>query len=265
MTAAGSSLNLDGGFVHYLGGMINTTRVIDAYGQLESIGNADPNIPIVGIAGQFMVTHSRWDTATSNVDQIYSDPLLSGGYFEPDYIVGGNAGTLSVFGAQVTVLDGAMSAQAFAGIKQVEAGLAPSGTNPGGNFLPEGGSFILGAASAPTFGNINNDTSTGEPGTVIIQNYAPQLSSVTPGFGANTPLDSAALNALGPADPNDILANTTVPAVPLSTGGFANVAVTEDKIHGKGLVVAQGTTLAVQPGGSIILNAANGMSIFSGA
>ncbi len=99
MTASGSSLNLDGGFVHYLGGMINTTRVIDAYGQLENIGDADPNIPIIGIAGQFTVDHSHW-----NVTEIYTDPLLAGGYYEPDYIVGGNAGTLSVFGAQATVL-----------------------------------------------------------------------------------------------------------------------------------------------------------------
>ncbi len=125
MTASGSSLNLDGGFVHYLGGTINTTRLIDAYGQLESIGNADPDIPIIGIAGQFTVDHSHW-----NVTEIYTDPLLAGGYFEPDYIVGGNAGTLSVLGQTATVLDGAMTAQAFAGIKQMQAGLAPSGTSP---------------------------------------------------------------------------------------------------------------------------------------
>ncbi len=34
--------------------------------------------------------------------------------------------------------------------------------------------------------------------------------------------------------------------------------MTEDSIHGRGLVVAQGTTLAVQPGGSISLKATNG-------
>ncbi len=167
--------------------------------QLENIGNADPNIPIVGIAGQFTVDHSHW-----NVTEIYTDPLLAGGYFEPDYIVGGNAGTLSVFGTQTVVLDGAMSAQAFAGIKQIEAGLAPSGTNPGGNFLPQGGSFILGAASVPTFGNAVNDDLTGELGSVIIQNEAPQLTNVSPGFSATTPLDTNALNALGPNDPDNI-------------------------------------------------------------
>ncbi len=206
MTAAGSSLNLDGGFVHYLGGTINTTRLIDAYGQLESIGNADPNIPIVGVAGQFTVDHSHW-----NVTDIYTDPLFSGGFYEPDYIVGGNAGTLSVFGQTATVLDGAMSAQAFAGIKQIEAGLAPSGTSPGGNFLPEGGSFILGAAFA-TFGNGDGNSITGELNSVIIQNYAPQLGNLAPDFGAVTPLDANALKALGANNPDNILTWTTVPA-----------------------------------------------------
>ena len=35
MTASGSSLNLDGGYVHYLGGIVATTRLIDASGNLD--------------------------------------------------------------------------------------------------------------------------------------------------------------------------------------------------------------------------------------
>ncbi len=95
---------------------------------------------------------------------------------------------------------------------------------------------------------------------MIIQDYAPQLSGLAPGFGATTPLDSSKLNTLGTDDPDNILAWTTVPAVPLSDGGFANVSVTEDKT-GKGLVVAQGTTLSVQPGGQIALNIVQSASI----
>src|SRR5262249_44526277 len=162
------------------------------------------------------------------------------GTYEPDYIVGGNAGTLSVLGQTAVVLDGAMSAQAFAGIKQVQAGLAPSGTSAGGNFLPEGGSFILRAAFA-TYGSTFSQT--GENGTVIIQDYAPQLSDLMPGFDAATPLDTGALDALGASDPDDVLANTIVPAALLGAGGFENVSVTEDKIGGRGLTVAAGTTL----------------------
>ncbi|RWV81678.1 hypothetical protein GW17_00056881, partial [Ensete ventricosum] len=248
MSAAGSLLNLDGGFVHYLGGTIATTRLLDASGNVVDIANASPQNTYVGIAGQFTaITGGHW-----GVTQDFMAPLLSGAYYAAGYIQGGNAGTLSVFGAQATVLDGAMTAQAFAGFKQIEAGRAASGTAAGGNFLPEGGSFILGAAHAPTEGA--GDSLTGAVGSVIIQDYAPQLTNLAPGFSATTPLDNNALNALGPNDPNNILAWTTVPATPLSNGGFANVTVTEDRGLGRGIVVAQGTTLAVQPGGSISLS-----------
>ena len=150
MTASGSSLNLDGGYVHYLGGIVATTRLIDASGNLINIADADPNDTYVGIAGQFSIDHAHW-----GVTQNFSESLLAGSSFEPDYIQGGNAGTLSVFGTQAVVLDGAMNAQAFPGLKQIAAGLAPSGTNAGGGFLPEGGSFGLGAATAPTAGSGN--------------------------------------------------------------------------------------------------------------
>ncbi len=93
---------------------------------------------------------------------------------------------------------------------------------------------------------------------MIVQNYAPELGSLAPNFTATTPLDNNALNALGPNDPNNILAWTTVPAVPLSNGGFANVSVTLDGIEGRQLEVAAGTTLTVQPGGSITLKGFGG-------
>jgi len=162
-----------------------------------------------------------------------------------------------VFGTQAVVLDGVMSAQAFTGLKQAAAGLAPSGTALGGNFVPEGGSFILGAAFATN--GINNGSS-GELGSVIIQGEAPQLANLAPDFGATTPLNTTALNALGSNDPNNILAWTTVPAVPLSTGGFANVSVTVNNEVGQ-IVVAADTTLAVQPGGSITLKAPGTVSV----
>ncbi|MEW6435625.1 MAG: filamentous hemagglutinin family protein [Pseudomonadota bacterium] len=251
MTASGSSLNLNGGYIHYLGGMVATTRLIDASGNLVNIANADPEDTYVGIAGQFSVDHAHW-----GVTQDFTAPLLGGSYYESDYIQGGNAGTLSVFGTQAAVLDGAMTAQAFPGLKQEEAGVAPSGTSTGGNYLPDGGSFILGAATTLTAGNGNNTSLSGETGSVIIQDYAPSLDQLTPDFGAGTPLNTAALNALGADDPDNILAWTTVPAVPLSNGGFANVTITMNRSAGSGAVtVAQGSTLTVQPGGSITINA----------
>src|SRR6202012_4242565 len=163
MTAAGSTINLDGGFVHYLGGYVNTTKLLDSSGHVVDIGDADPNDIFVGVANQFVVHHDHW-----GITETFHTGLNPKGSYRPDFIAGGNAGTLNVFSAQAMVLDGDVSAHAFAGLQQVAAGLAPSGGDAGGSFLPENGSFVLGNGSALTFpGNTNNFN--GQPGSVIIQ------------------------------------------------------------------------------------------------
>src|ERR1700737_4178186 len=87
VTASGSTLNLAGGSLHYLGGMVPAMRLLGADGRIYSTANGNPNVPIVGIAGQFTVNHHRW-----NVTEIYTSALMSGGVQESDYIQGGNAG-----------------------------------------------------------------------------------------------------------------------------------------------------------------------------
>src|SRR6202000_1023565 len=147
MTAAVSTMSLDVCFVHSLVGYINTTKLVDSAGHVVDIGDADPNDIYVGVAGQFTVSHPHW-----GITETYNTSLNPQGIYRPDFIEGGNAGTLSVFGSQATVLDGMVTAEAFPGLQQIAAGLAPSGTAAGGSFLPQGGSFILGAASRPTEG-----------------------------------------------------------------------------------------------------------------
>ncbi|MGH8780555.1 filamentous haemagglutinin family protein [Paraburkholderia sp.] len=242
MTASGSSLNLNGGYVHYLGGQVATTRLVDANGVIVPIGQASPYDTYVGIAGQFSQGHGRW-----GVVETWYNPLLTGGAYQADYIVGGNAGTLNVFAEQALVLDGNISAQSFAGMKQVQ-----------GNAQPSGGSFALGAN--PTLADPTG-TLTGTPANVILQNTAPQLSDLGPDFGAETPLDTTALNALGSSNPNNLLAWQTVPVDTLNAAGMSNVSVTTDKISGGGIVVAPGTSLHVQPGGSITLTGSSGAPI----
>ncbi|MBN3790718.1 filamentous haemagglutinin family protein [Burkholderia sp. Ac-20353] len=235
MTAQGSSLNLNGGYIHYDGGMVNTTRLVDANGALVPIGQASPYDTYVGIAGQFTETHPRW-----GVTKTWYNPLLSGGMYQSDYIVGGNAGTLNVFASQALVLDGDISAQAFAGLKQVQ-----------GNTEPTGGTFSLGGNAQLTQGS--TATTSGDQSLVILQPQAPQLDSVAPGFGATTPLDRNALNALPDTDPDNLLATHVVPVDTLNSGGFSKLNVIEDKMGGKGYVVTDGTQLKLQPGGSITL------------
>ncbi|MEK7984588.1 filamentous hemagglutinin family protein [Burkholderia contaminans] len=244
MTATGSSMNLNGGYVHYDGGIVNTTRLVDANGALVPIGQASPYDTYVGIAGQFVESHPRW-----GVTKAWYNPLLTMGGYHGDYIVGGNAGTLDIYGLQSTVLDGDISAQAFGGAKQMQ-----------GNSLPSGGTFNLGAdpkldgAALVHLTSNNSDVASGTAGLVVLQDKAPQLADIAPGFSIDTPLDKTALQALPANDPRNVLTTTVVPVATLNNGGFANLNVTEDKAGGRGVVVPQGTQLNLQPGGSIIIN-----------
>ena len=257
MTATGSSLNLNGGYIHYLGGTVNTTRLIDADGAIVPIGNASDNDTYVGVAGQFTQTSSRW-----GVTQTWYNPLLSGGAYEADYIVGGNAGTLNVFASQAMVLDGGITAQAFGGSKQVQ-----------GNDQPLGGTFNLGANPAATPGQTTlagltqgtETSTTGETGLVILQDSAPQLGDLSPGFSIGTSLNTAAMNALPATDPDNVLATTVVPVNTLNAGGFAKVNVTENSTEANGFVVAQGTQLTVQPGGAITLHGSGDSALVLGS
>ncbi|VWB14867.1 filamentous hemagglutinin outer membrane protein [Burkholderia lata] len=249
MTAAGSSMNLNGGYVHYNGGIVNTTRLVDANGAIVPIGQASPYDNYVGIAGQFIENHPRWGVTKS-----WYNPLLTGGAYQSDYIVGGNAGTLDLFASQALVLDGDISAQSFGGAKQMQ-----------GNSLPSGGTFNLGAdpklaGNALAGMTLNVAANTGSlpltalSGLTILQDAAPQLGALMPGFSIDAPLDKNASQTLAANDPNNLFTTRVVPVATLNNGGFANLNVTEDKSAGKGIVVAQGTQLNLQPGGSISLN-----------
>lgn len=249
MTAAGSSMNLNGGYVHYNGGIVNTTRLVDANGAIVPIGQASPYDNYVGIAGQFVENHPRW-----GVTKTWYNPLLTSGTYQSDYIVGGNAGTLDLFASQALVLDGDISAQSFGGAKQMQ-----------GNSLPSGGTFNLGtdpkltgnALAGMTWNGAANTTSlplNALSGLTILQDAAPQLGALMPGFSIDTALDKNASQSLAANDPNNLLTTRVVPVATLNNGGFANLNVTEDKNTGKGIVVAQGTQLNLQPGGSISLN-----------
>ncbi|MCA8094052.1 filamentous hemagglutinin family protein [Burkholderia anthina] len=250
MTARGSSLNLNGGYVHVDGGIVDTTRLVDANGAIVPIGQASPYETYVGIAGEFVENHPRW-----GVTKTWYNPLLTGGTYQGDYIVGGNAGTLDLFATSALVLDGDISAQSFGGAKQMQ-----------GNSLPSGGTFNLGAdaklangtLAGLTWNNASAAAPTGVTGLTILQGQAPQLDDVAPGFSSNTPIDEAALQNVAATDPHNVLTTMVVPVDALNAGGFSNVNVTQDTHGGKGIVVAQDAHLDVQPGGAIALNSATG-------
>ncbi|MGG1948121.1 filamentous hemagglutinin family protein [Trinickia sp. NRRL B-1857] len=244
MTAAGSSMNLNGGYVHYDGGMVNTTRLVDASGAIVPIGQASPYDTYIGIAGEFTESHPRW-----GVTKTWYNTLQTGGAYEGDYIVGGNAGTLDIFAQSAAVLDGEVTAQAFGGSKQVQT-----------NNVPSGGTFNLGAdplAKTPINSLTQNQASdtTGETSVVILQPNAPDLNALASGFSIDTTLDPSAFGSLSATDPNNVFKTIVLPVNMLNAGGFSTLYVGDDKANGKGFIVAPGAALNLQPGGSVTLSA----------
>ncbi len=131
--APGAQVNMDGGYVHMLGGMVETPRLLGADGRLYDLASADPSMRYLGVAGTQTVAHTRW-----GVSEQFSNPLLgSRRYYESDYLQGGDAGALNIElgrhnsgnGAQpgVALLAGDLSAQALAGRYQVASGTLPQG------------------------------------------------------------------------------------------------------------------------------------------
>ncbi|MBR0838980.1 filamentous hemagglutinin family protein [Bradyrhizobium liaoningense] len=113
---AGSVMNVAGGSVKFLPGMVNTTRLIGSDGRIYNIAKADPNMTYVGIAGQFTVKHARW-----GVTEYWSTPsqVYSAGYTE-----GHDAGSISVVTVSPALL-GTMYFGSTAGERQISGGQLP--------------------------------------------------------------------------------------------------------------------------------------------
>ncbi len=246
IAAKGSTIDLDGGYVNYLGGMVTgPTRLLGADGKIYDISNANPDIEYVGFAGTTSLTESRW-----GVTQVYNNPLLSGNlpHYESGFIQGGSAGALSIYAAGTAVLDVNLSAHAFAGRNQVLSGSRPAG-----------GTFSIGATA--TAGNVLGQLGGGiAPPSVIITSGTPgdpsqsfDLSSIAPDFNAGTSLATPAMLAKQASDSSNILYWTPLSATALSNAGFNSVSVSADSGH---ILVDNGARLAVQPGGRISLSAA---------
>jgi filamentous hemagglutinin family protein len=129
--AAGASINVSGGYVQYSGGFINTTRLVGADGRIYDIGSAPYGIAYLGIAGRFTVDHAHWNNPQQgfNVTEIFTNPLIGGGHFEPGYIAGANAGSISV-AAQVPILSTSdLAVDVVAGQRQRASGQMPVGAS----------------------------------------------------------------------------------------------------------------------------------------
>ncbi|RZU46953.1 filamentous hemagglutinin family protein [Fluviicoccus keumensis] len=246
LAQSGSHLNLDGGYVHYLGGLVQTTRLLSANGTLVDIGAADPFGAYVGIAGLMADKNSRW-----NLTSTYYSPLLSGGagsaVYESDYLKGGNAGVLNVLGLSAAVLSGDVSAQGLSGRYQV------------GNAKPAaGGTLNLGAGNNSALLNLTLPSPTAAlpagRSYVVVSDARTLNERVDGTFTATTVLPAATAAA---DDTANLSRWTEVSAKLVKDGGFSNLNVLADDpastVPGGEIVVKADAALSVRDGGGISL------------
>ncbi|MFM8332069.1 MAG: filamentous hemagglutinin N-terminal domain-containing protein, partial [Candidatus Methylumidiphilus sp.] len=113
---SGAEIDLSGGVIRYLGGFLNTTRLLGADGQLYDIGKADPLRSYPQIFGTFSKYWRRFGiTETWDLP----GPLRSGVY-EPGYQEGRAAGSLNIQSREV-LLEAAVLARTVDGILQRRA------------------------------------------------------------------------------------------------------------------------------------------------
>ncbi|GGF18423.1 hypothetical protein GCM10011611_25420 [Aliidongia dinghuensis] len=144
----GASINIAGGSLAHQAGLVNDTLLVGADGLLYDVNSAPADMMYTGIAGRFVVDHSRW-----GVSETYIAPLFGGQIYQAAYTEGKSAGSLTVNGRLGTELDADVYADAVNGVYQRSAGsMAHNGSlliGPSsiGNFIVGGQNVLI----APSF------------------------------------------------------------------------------------------------------------------
>jgi filamentous hemagglutinin family protein len=219
----GATINVSAGYVQYQGGVINTSRVLGADGRIYDIGSADPNVPIVGVLGGFTVDHSHW-----NVTEVYANPLMSGGYYEPGYIAGANAGAINVT-AVAPLLAGNIVADVVAGDRQ--RALAASSNVGASDKMPTGASLSI---------NLVSPNSTTATYNVV---FEPEADAGSDPYG---------LSGLSLANASTWKPTLINGALPIFSDLLSNASLNAVSIKGANeFSMPSDAVLAVRPGGSI--------------
>jgi filamentous hemagglutinin family protein len=222
----GAGINISAGYVQYLGGMISTSRVLGADGRAYDIGHADPNVLYTGLLSGFTVAHARWSTKTSDVTEIFAGPF-GGAHFEPGYIAGVSAGSISVTATTPIISTDDITADVVVGTRQ--RALAGSSNLATSDQMPVGGSLSI--------------SFTNSAYNVILAPRA-DAGSDPYGLGGFTFANSATWTP--------VLAGGLFP---IFSDGLSNAALSTISIKGaKQLSMPADAALTVQPGGSITLD-----------
>ncbi len=220
----GASINVSGGYTTYLGGSIQTTKLVGANGQLYDIGSANPLLSYTGVINPtFTQSYDKW-----GIQEVIPTPGLS--QYESTYIQGSSAGTIQ-FAAPNLAVAGALQATAVSGPYQRST-------------PPAGGTLVIGT---PVSTSTNTDY------------LAPSVSfaaTPTPIVVADgTPLPSETLQLPTAYLTGDGFTNTaissntsiTLPAgLPLTLTPGASLALTAPRIDVNSNITAVDGALAFQ-------------------
>ena len=169
----GVQINLSGGQVDYTGAYLTTTSLI-SNGVGYSIASASPNLIYDGIVtgGTTTMGNNKW-----GVSQTFNS-LGSGSQWDPGYVQGMSAGTLTVLAPQ-SAIDGNIAASTVTGAyqRQPYANPATLVTNNYQNtwkMLAQGGGLFIGETSPLLINNATNYITNSD---VVVQSAASQLPS----------------------------------------------------------------------------------------
>ena len=253
---SGASIDISGGWRTFQAGVVQTSQLVDANGEVVNIGYANPNDRYLGVYNGFTTTQSRW-----GVSQTFANPLFTGAHMEGQYTEGRDAGTLNIK-SSVIVLDGQVIAQAFPGAEQIQDSV--QGTAKGTIYgdirnlqgapsqLPSGGYLDIQALGVDALGNF---TGGGDIDLVDTAGYTPVSSDLTYGQTATFAADGSLI----------------IPQRPLSSvlpvGRLDVISLNADSISSMGLsqlTLETSGSITVEAGANVNLNAGGAFEAVAG-
>lgn len=258
---AGSVIDMSGGWTHYQAGTIRTTQLVDQFGRIVDIGDADPNAVYVGIAGGFTRNHAHW-----GVIETWFDPRSSGSRYVEAFTEGRDAGAMTV-SASALVLDPIVLADSYAGSRQradSKAGTAVSSVTgdlralqSSSTQLPAGGALIVNAQA-------NLVIAPSKPALPDGSGDGWTRGSIATDTGAYTaPTPTAALTTgPGPVIPDSRTDTLVLTDGFLSNSGFSQVSIglgtgaaSDTLFRATTATIVSGASVALNAGGVFTLNA----------
>lgn len=230
VTRQGSLLDVSGGSVRYGDGYVKTTQLIGADGRIYDIGEATPDRLYVGIFAGAATVHERWGTVESWGDRVRD---ARSGRFEEGQTEGRSAGSIQLYVADGTALEGSIWGGVIVGGAQAAKGTAPrAGSLRWGGTSPAEGMFL--------------------PGELVVSRDPLRLAD---GFDAVTPLPADFWQAAGGGLPAHT--RTSLDAEMLEESGLASIQlypfVGFQVAAGSDLDLARSSSLSVNTSGPIAL------------